>query len=271
MLPLRTQPSILKGGQLREYQLEGVNWLASLYANGANGILADEMGLGKTVQTVAMLGLLMQCGAQGPFLILAPKSTLSNWANELALWLPEARVLLLQGSKEERQVLIHDVLRPGKFDVVLTSYEMMLRESSELTRRCWRYVAIDEAHRIKNEESMLVPSPTDVALGVQARARAHNRASIGRLQRPSSATRELAIAVTGVLALTRPATTFRRSSPASCRPMGGSSSQAHPCKIICTNCGRFSTFFYPTSSTRPMTSRTSSRHRLRVMRRRAAA
>ena len=96
MLPLRKQPHVLRGGELRDYQLEGVNWLASLYANGAHGILADEMGLGKTVQTVAMLGLLMQCGARGPFLILAPKSTLCNWANELALWLPEARVLLLQ-------------------------------------------------------------------------------------------------------------------------------------------------------------------------------
>ena len=156
MLPLTTQPSNLQGGTLRDYQLEGINWLASLYVNGASGILADEMGLGKTVQTVAMLALLMQCGAQGPFLILAPKSTLSNWAAEFARWLPQARVLLLQGTKEERQAQIADILRPGNFDVVLTSYEMMLRESSELTRRHWRYVAIDEAHRIKNEESLLV-------------------------------------------------------------------------------------------------------------------
>ena len=155
MLPLRAQPGNMQSGELRAYQLEGINWLASLYVNGASGILADEMGLGKTVQTVAMLALLMECGAKGPFLILAPKSTLSNWANEFAKWLPHARVLLLQGSKDERQTLIHDVLRPGNFDVVLTSYEMMLRESAELTRRHWRYVAIDEAHRIKNEESML--------------------------------------------------------------------------------------------------------------------
>jgi SNF2 family DNA or RNA helicase len=117
MLPLRRQPSNLQGGELREYQLEGINWLASLYVNGASGILADEMGLGKTVQTVAMLALLIQCGAPGPFLILAPKSTLSNWASEFAKWLPQARVLLLQGTKEERQLLITEQLRPGLFSV----------------------------------------------------------------------------------------------------------------------------------------------------------
>jgi SWI/SNF-related matrix-associated actin-dependent regulator of chromatin subfamily A member 5 len=106
-----------------------------------SGILADEMGLGKTVQTIAMLSLLMLCGARGPFLVLAPKSTLCNWAAEFAKWLPQARVLLLQGTKEERQVLIEEMLRPGNFDVVLTSYEMMLRESGEVAKRYWRYVA----------------------------------------------------------------------------------------------------------------------------------
>jgi len=156
MLPLTTQPSLLEGGMLRDYQLQGVNWLACLYVNGASGILADEMGLGKTVQTVAMLALLMECGAAGPFLILAPKSTLCNWASELAKWLPNARVMYLQGTKEERQVMLTDMLHPGNFDIVLTSYEMMLRESTELIKRHWRYVAIDEAHRIKNEESLLV-------------------------------------------------------------------------------------------------------------------
>jgi hypothetical protein len=112
MLPLTTQPRLLEGGELRDYQLEGLNWLASLYVNGASGILADEMGLGKTVQTVAMLALLMECGARGPFLVLAPKSTLSNWRSEFAKWLPAARVLLLQGSKDERQVMMSEVLRP---------------------------------------------------------------------------------------------------------------------------------------------------------------
>ena len=156
LLPLTTQPSLLQAGKLRDYQLEGLNWLASLYVNGASGILADEMGLGKTVQTVAILALLMQCGAQGPFLILAPKSTLSNWQHEFDKWLPQARVLLLQGTKEEREKMIKEGLSTGNFDVVLTSYEMMLRESAQLTKRHWRYVAIDEAHRIKNEESVLV-------------------------------------------------------------------------------------------------------------------
>ena len=77
-----TQPTLVTGGELKQYQLEGVEWLASLYENGLNGILADEMGLGKTLQCIAFLAFLMEKGVDGPFLIVAPLSTLSNWQTE---------------------------------------------------------------------------------------------------------------------------------------------------------------------------------------------
>ena len=77
------QPSILKGGVLRDYQMIGLNWLISLYDNGINGILADEMGLGKTIQTIALIAFLKEFKRiHSPFLIIGPKSTLGNWLNE---------------------------------------------------------------------------------------------------------------------------------------------------------------------------------------------
>ena len=85
-----SQPSLLTSGrQLREYQVEGLQWMVSLYNNNLNGILADEMGLGKTIQTIAFVAFLMESkGDPGPHLVLAPKAVLPNWAAEFAAWFP---------------------------------------------------------------------------------------------------------------------------------------------------------------------------------------
>ena len=80
------QPAFIKGGTMRDYQVEGLNWMLSLYARELNGILADEMGLGKTIQTIALLAHLLERGVPGPFLVVAPLSTLSNWSHEFAKW-----------------------------------------------------------------------------------------------------------------------------------------------------------------------------------------
>lgn len=77
------QPKLVTGGNLKPYQLEGLDWLCSLYENGLNGILADEMGLGKTLQTIAFLAFLREKGSFGPFLVVAPVSTLTNWVAEI--------------------------------------------------------------------------------------------------------------------------------------------------------------------------------------------
>jgi ATP-dependent DNA helicase len=77
------QPKLITGGVMREYQLQGLEWLVSLYENGLNGILADEMGLGKTLQTISFLAFLREKGMMGPFLVAAPVSTLSNWVEEI--------------------------------------------------------------------------------------------------------------------------------------------------------------------------------------------
>ncbi|GMK54535.1 hypothetical protein CspeluHIS016_0111210 [Cutaneotrichosporon spelunceum] len=149
-------PAYVKGGKMRDYQVQGLNWMVALHHNGINGILADEMGLGKTLQTISFLGYLkFHRGINGPHLVVVPKSTLDNWQREVHKWVPGFRVLVLQGTKEERAQLINDEVLTQKFDVLITSYEMCLREKSTLRKFSWEYIIIDEAHRIKNVDSLL--------------------------------------------------------------------------------------------------------------------
>jgi SWI/SNF-related matrix-associated actin-dependent regulator of chromatin subfamily A member 5 len=152
----RESPGYIQGGTMRDYQVAGLNWLISLHENGISGILADEMGLGKTLQTISFIGYLrFVAGINGPHLVAVPKSTLDNWRREFAKWIPEIKVLVLQGNKDERAELIRDELVDENFDVCITSYEMILREKTALKKFAWEYIIIDEAHRIKNEESSL--------------------------------------------------------------------------------------------------------------------
>lgn len=149
-------PKFICGGEMRDYQIAGLNWLISLHENGISGILADEMGLGKTLQTISFLGYLRYiAGIPGPHLITVPKSTLDNWKREFSKWTPDVNVLILQGTKDERHQLINDRVLNQDFDVLITSYEMILREKSHLKKFAWEYIIVDEAHRIKNEESTL--------------------------------------------------------------------------------------------------------------------
>ncbi|KAM3346680.1 hypothetical protein ACQJBY_020948 [Aegilops geniculata] len=152
---LLVQPSCING-QMRDYQLAGLNWLIRLYENGINGILADEMGLGKTLQTISLMGYLHEFrGITGPHMVVAPKSTLGNWMNEIARFCPILRAVKFLGNPEERNHIREKLLQPGKFDVCVTSFEMAIKEKNALKRFSWRYIIIDEAHRIKNENSLL--------------------------------------------------------------------------------------------------------------------
>ncbi|KAJ7695171.1 P-loop containing nucleoside triphosphate hydrolase protein [Mycena rosella] len=150
-----TSPSFIHG-EMRSYQLQGLNWMVSLHHNGLNGILADEMGLGKTLQTISFLSYLkFHRDTPGPHLIVVPKSTLQNWAREFARWSPEFSVVLLTGTREERSEIITNRLIPQDFEVCITSYEICLIEKSALKKFSFEYIVIDEAHRIKNVDSIL--------------------------------------------------------------------------------------------------------------------
>ncbi|GLI59043.1 hypothetical protein VaNZ11_000871 [Volvox africanus] len=153
---LQVQPSIITGGTLREYQMQGLNWMIHLYDNGINGILADEMGLGKTLQTISLVAYLYEYrGITGPHIVITPKSTLGNWVNEFRRFCPIVRVTKFHGNNEERMHQKESTCAPGRFDVVVTSYEMVIKEKNHFKRFHWRYIIIDEAHRIKNENSRL--------------------------------------------------------------------------------------------------------------------
>lgn len=149
-------PFYIEGGQMRDYQVRGLNWMISLYENGINGILADEMGLGKTLQTISLLGYMKHYrNTAGPHLVIVPKSTLNNWRNEFLRWCPTLRAVILIGDKDARAELIRDTIMPGHWDVLISSYEMVLKEKAVFKKFNWRYLIIDEAHRIKNEKSKL--------------------------------------------------------------------------------------------------------------------
>ncbi|KAK8187776.1 SNF2 family helicase/ATPase-like protein PasG [Phyllosticta capitalensis] len=153
------QPGLVTGGTMRSYQLEGLEWLTSLYENGLNGILADEMGLGKTIQTLAFLAFLREKGVYGPFLIAAPLSTTMNWVEEVRKWTPTVPVLLYHGSKAERAELRRKRLKkPGspEFPIVVTSYEICMNDRKFLANFGWKFIIVDEGHRIKNLDCKLI-------------------------------------------------------------------------------------------------------------------
>ncbi|KAF0267749.1 ISWI chromatin-remodeling complex ATPase HuISW1 [Hanseniaspora uvarum DSM 2768] len=151
-----SESPIYVNGELRPYQIQGLNWMIELFNNNLSGILADEMGLGKTLQTVSFLGYLRYFKQKkGPFLIITPKSTLNNWKREFNMWTPEVNCFVLQGDKQERSDIVNQKLLTKDFDVVVASYETVIIEKMQFKKFDWEYVVIDEAHRIKNEQSLL--------------------------------------------------------------------------------------------------------------------
>ncbi|KAG0154978.1 hypothetical protein PDIDSM_551 [Penicillium digitatum] len=155
------QPKLVSGGTMRTYQLEGLEWLKTLWMNGLCGILADEMGLGKTVQAISMIAFLKEKNVSGPFLIAAPLSTVSNWVDEFARWTPEIKSVLYHGSKDERAALRKNHMKMKDqgdmdFPVICTSYEICMNDRKFLGQYQWRYIVVDEGHRLKNMNCKLI-------------------------------------------------------------------------------------------------------------------
>uniref|UniRef100_A0A8C7SDR0 Chromodomain helicase DNA binding protein 3 n=1 Tax=Oncorhynchus mykiss TaxID=8022 RepID=A0A8C7SDR0_ONCMY len=161
------------GGTLHLYQLEGLNWLRFSWAQGTDTILADEMGLGKTIQTIVFLYSLFKEGhTRGPFLVSAPLSTIINWEREFEMWAPDFYVVTYTGDKDSRAIIRENELTfddtairggkkafklrreaPIKFHVLLTSYELVTIDQTSLKSIDWACLVVDEAHRLKNNQS----------------------------------------------------------------------------------------------------------------------
>lgn len=155
-----SQPKMLMT-ELKEYQLKGLNWLVGLYEQGINGILADEMGLGKTVQSIALLSYLAEThNIWGPFLVIAPSSTLHNWQQEITRFVPQLKALPYWGSVKERATLrkFWDMSqvsygKDAQFHVLVSSYPLVLQDQQHLKKLNWQYMILDEAQAIKNSSS----------------------------------------------------------------------------------------------------------------------
>lgn len=159
-----SQPTLVTGGTLKNYQLEGLEWLVSLYENGLNGILADEMGLGKTLQCISFLAFLREKGVYGPFLIAAPLSTLANWESEIKRFASTLPCLVYHGNKTERAALRQKhfgtgrgkIVKPEIFPIIITSYEIIMNDKTYLDNFRWKFIIVDEGHRIKNLNCKLI-------------------------------------------------------------------------------------------------------------------
>jgi chromodomain-helicase-DNA-binding protein 4 len=174
----KTQPPAMVGGQVMQYQMEGLNWLYYQWFSNQNAILADEMGLGKTIQIIAFFALMVQEHRCWPFLVVVPNSTCPNWRREIKKWTPSLRVVTYYGSSTARKLTQDYELFPKdprddgqssarlqkkpdvkdiKAHIVVTSYESIVEEKTRrsLMRVPWQGLIVDEGQRLKNEKNQL--------------------------------------------------------------------------------------------------------------------
>nr|XP_057932643.1 chromodomain-helicase-DNA-binding protein 2 isoform X1 [Doryrhamphus excisus] len=160
---LKKQPSYIgdENLELRDYQLAGLNWLAHSWCRCNSVILADEMGLGKTIQTISFLSYLFhQHQLYGPFLLVVPLSTLTSWQREFSTWAPDMNVVVYLGDVMSRKTIrdyewVNHQTKRIRFNALLTTYEILLKDKGVLGNINWAFLGVDEAHRLKNDDSLL--------------------------------------------------------------------------------------------------------------------
>ncbi|XP_011474442.1 chromodomain-helicase-DNA-binding protein 2 isoform X1 [Oryzias latipes] len=160
---LKKQPTYIgdENLELRDYQLDGLNWLAHSWCRCNSVILADEMGLGKTIQTISFLSYLFhQHQLYGPFLLVVPLSTLTSWQREFETWAPDMNVVVYIGDVMSRKTIrdyewVNHQTKRIRFNALITTYEILLKDKGVLGNINWAFLGVDEAHRLKNDDSLL--------------------------------------------------------------------------------------------------------------------
>lgn len=161
---LKEQPEYMgenRGLKLRDYQMDGLNWLILTWCKENSVILADEMGLGKTIQTICFLNYLFKSQSlYGPFLCVVPLSTMTAWQREFSIWAPEMNIITYLGDVQSREIIrqyewCFSNTNRLKFNAILTTYEILLKDKVFLGSLNWAALLVDEAHRLKNDDSLL--------------------------------------------------------------------------------------------------------------------
>lgn len=183
------QPKTIINCTMRQYQLEGLNWLIQQYDQRINSVLGDEMGLGskflsvesfcsnmyyytyflpiETLQSIAFASFLVHVRKlKGPLLFIVPLTVMFNWMNEFKKFCPTMRVLRMHSNDpEEQSRLIAKMKDLSSTDAVITTYEGIKQGgmSKAIRRQVWRAIFLDEGHRIRNDETIVAKACASLA------------------------------------------------------------------------------------------------------------
>ena len=132
---------------LRDYQIDGVKWLYTIYKCNLGGILADEMGLGKTLQTITLIKHILKEKENSKILIVSPTSLVYNWKKEFDKFAPNLKYTTVSESKNNRLKIFEE---KDKYNVFITSYGLVSNDNDEYEKIDFELCIIDEGQMIKN-------------------------------------------------------------------------------------------------------------------------
>ncbi|KZV99116.1 hypothetical protein EXIGLDRAFT_258645 [Exidia glandulosa HHB12029] len=157
--------------ELRKYQQDGISWLAFLAKYQLHGILCDDMGLGKTLQSITILASKHHERAERhkatkspdavhlPSLVVCPPTLVGHWYHEILKYTENLRPVMYVGTTRERTKLLGKL---KTYDVVITSYDVVRNDVSNLMSIDWHYCILDEGHIIKNPKTKLSKSVKNI-------------------------------------------------------------------------------------------------------------